>query len=73
MTLENFSDKDIEVYLTNILGEKVNKIYEGKMISDFYQIENIDLIQLKKGIYFIQVIDPNNTSILLTDKVIINK
>ena len=43
------------------------------MTSDFYQIENIDLIQLKKGIYFIQVIDPNNTSILLTEKVIINK
>ena len=30
MTLENFSDKDIEVYLTNILGEKFTKFMKEK-------------------------------------------
>ena len=69
--LEQLADKDVEVKLVNILGSEVMSLFEGKIVSDFYSTNPINLSHLEDGIYFVNVIAEGN--IIKAEKLIHHK
>ena len=70
LKLENLKDQKVKVQLINILGKEMNVLYEGQILSDVHRINNLSLLELPKGIYFINVITDNKT--ILTDKLFVS-
>ncbi len=69
ITLENISEKNVEVTLINILGAEVSKLFSGEVVTKYYEIP-VDLSGLEKGLYFVKV--RTNGEVLMTDKLIVD-
>ena len=67
VVLDQFSDKQVEVNLINILGAKVSQLFSGLPVN--YQEIPVDLRAFDKGIYFVQVISDGD--VIVTDKLLI--
>ncbi len=70
ITIKELSGSDIELYIVNILGLKVGKIFSGRIDSDLQSIEvGLNKLDLDKGIYFVKVV--NRGDIILTNKFVL--
>lgn len=69
LRLENLDDNYLDIELINILGKQVMKCFQGNISSSLHIIEDIDITNLQKGIYFIKVSNEGNT--ILTEKLIV--
>tara|TARA_B100001741_G_C16378257_1_gene516556 strand:- start:444 stop:851 length:408 start_codon:yes stop_codon:yes gene_type:complete len=70
ITVKELSGSDIELYIVNILGLKVGKIFSGRIERDLQSIEvGLNKLDLDKGIYFVKVV--NRGDIILTNKFVL--
>ena len=67
--LNNLDNKEVKVNLVNILGKEIMQLYSGEILSNYYEINNIDFSQLETGIYFVKVVADGN--VIMTDKLIL--
>ena len=65
--LDQFSDKQVEVNLINILGTKVSELFSGVPVNS--QEIPVELRAFDKGIYFVQVISGGD--VIVTDKLLV--
>ena len=69
--LENLKNQKVKVQLINILGEEIANLYQGLILYNDHIINNVNLSNIERGIYFISVSVNNNT--VLTDKFILDR
>jgi hypothetical protein len=67
--LNNLANKEVKVKLINILGKEIMHLYSGEIVSNYYEINDIDFSQLETGIYFVKVVADGD--IIMTDKLIL--
>jgi hypothetical protein len=67
--LNNLANKEVKVKLINILGNEIMHLYSGEIVSNYYEINDIDFSQLETGIYFVKVVADGD--IIMTDKLIL--
>tara|TARA_B100001248_G_C27399420_1_gene468757 strand:- start:8811 stop:11912 length:3102 start_codon:yes stop_codon:yes gene_type:complete len=68
LSIENLADRNIEITLMNVLGAEVSKLFKGNIVSNYQEIK-INLGDLRKGVYFINVETKND--VISTKKLII--
>ena len=66
--LENLKDTDVQVSLTNVLGQDIKLLFNGKVSNNSFVIDLSSEIVKDKGVYFVNVI--SNGDVVTTKKLV---
>ena len=66
--LENLKDTDVQVSLTNVLGQDIKLLFNGKVSNNSFVIDLSSEIVTYKGVYFVNVI--SNGDVVTTKKLV---